>query len=474
MNIKDYTILIIACTIFCLTVFVSACKEDENILRAEANEQFAGGDLTVFDRSSNAFGLPAPNLDSEGEIKFVVGNSFFKQNWVTAPASTTGRDGLGPMLNALSCSGCHTFDGRGKPPAYSGEPLLGLLLRLSIPGQNIHGGAIPEPTYGNQFQGRSIQGVAPEGEVIITYQEIAGLFADGEAYSLRKPTYQFQNLNYGTMGADVLFSPRIAQQLVGLGLLEAVKEADILALADEHDRNQDGISGKPNYVWDVEKNQTVVGRFGWKANEPSIKQQTAGAFNGDIGITSRLFPSDHCTSAQMDCKNAINGNDAPENFELADYTLERVTFYMATLGVPTRRDWDKAEVLKGKQLFFQVGCQSCHIQKFTTGNHTSIPQLSAQSIFPYSDLLLHDLGEGLADGRPDFLASGNEWRTAPLWGIGLIQTVNGHTFLLHDGRARNVQEAILWHGGEAEKSKENFRKMRKTDREALIKFVESL
>jgi CxxC motif-containing protein (DUF1111 family) len=436
----------------------------------EPGEEFSGGETTVFDTTPQAFSLSARNLSFERRTTFLTGNSFFNNNWVTAPASTEALDGLGPVFNTRSCSACHLRDGRGTAQLESGQASPSLLFRLSLPGEDAHGDVIPEPNYGGQFNPQAILGISPEGDAVILYEEIEGSYEDGEIYTLRKPVYRFENLNYGPMHSETLVSPRVAPFVFGLGLLEAIPEETLLSLADPEDRDGDGISGRPNYVWDVTQSQKVMGRFGWKANQPSLLQQTAGAFLGDIGITSSLFPEQNCTEAEADCRAAPNGGEP----ELEDRILDRVVFYMRTLAVPARRDWDNPQVLEGKRTFQQIGCAKCHISSFQTGSWEEFPELSNQTIRPYTDLLLHDMGEDLADGRPDFEADGREWRTSPLWGIGLVETVNGHTQFLHDGRARNLQEAVLWHGGEAENSREQFRRLTKEEREKVILFLNSL
>ncbi len=446
------------------------CKPTSQLADYEAGEELSAGICTVKDSSLRAFDRPVPILSEKNFDHFQVGNSFFRSAWVTAPASASARDGLGPVFNAISCTGCHIRDGRGAPPQKYGEPLTSMLIRLSISGKTLEGAPLPEPTYGGQLQNRAIHGIKAEGDVKIKYEEIKGLFADGEAYSLQKPIYEFTDLKYGKMHADTKISPRTAPFMIGLGLLEAIPEQVILANADENDQNNDGISGRPNYVWDYEKNQKTIGRFGWKANQPNLKQQVAGAFNGDMGLTTSLFSSDHCTDSQADCKKQINGG----NPEISDEILSATASYSASLAVPLRRNAQDREVLRGKQLFTDAKCGSCHTPKFMTQAIKTYPEYQGITIRPYTDLLLHDLGEGLADNREDFEAAGKEWRTAPLWGIGLIPKINGHTNFLHDGRARNLSEAILWHGGEAESSKNTFLKMPKDDRKALVKFLESL
>ncbi|MEH0153268.1 di-heme oxidoredictase family protein [Limibacter armeniacum] len=450
-----------------------ACEDKDTTVATswyEEGEEFPGGATSHYDISVNAFSNPAPNLEGDGDLIFVTGNSFFNRNWVKAPSSTEDLDGLGPFFNSRSCAGCHFKDGRGKAPDQFGDPLSSMLVRLSVPGSGSHGEPVGEPTYGGQLANNGILevGESGEGELLIAYEEITGEYADGEKYTIRKPTYTF-NLNLGEFESGVMYSPRVANQMIGLGLLEAVETNTILSFADEFDTNKDGISGRPNMVWDMIAQKEVIGRFGWKANMPNLKQQVAGAFLGDIGITSSLFPDESCTDLEQACNETISGGKP----ELKESILDKVTFYSSTLAVPVRSQAKDEEVLKGKALFKQLQCSGCHIPSMTTGAHT-ISALAYQTIFPYTDLLLHDMGDDLADNRPDFQATGNEWRTPPLWGIGLIETVNGHTQLLHDGRARNVEEAILWHGGEASKSKESFIQLSAEERTALITFVNSL
>ena len=446
---------------------IVACGGGDNIDLSTVYDVRLGGDTTAFSRSGNAFELSARNLDNELRRVFEVGDSFFTQNWVTAPASTEARDGLGPTHNAVSCSSCHSHDGRGKPPDGPDDSERGLLLRLSIPGPD---GPIDEPSYGGQLQDRAVLGVPIEGRVVISYQELPGKYPDGTEYSLRHPTYSIGELAFGPVHSQVQVSPRIAPATIGMGLLEAIPEANILAQADPDDANGDGISGRPNYVWDIKKGELALGRFGWKANQPTVEQQSAGAFLGDIGITSSLFPNENCPSSQEECQQARNGG-APE---IPDSRLDKVTIYVQTLAVPAMRDPENEVVQQGARLFVQSQCSLCHTTKHETGDTHPLTPLRDQVIFPYTDLLLHDMGPGLADHRPDGQASGTEWRTPPLWGIGLVETVNDHTMFLHDGRARSLEEAILWHGGEAEGSRQRFMGLTAEKREALLRFLESL
>jgi CxxC motif-containing protein (DUF1111 family) len=429
-----------------------------------------GGQTSIFDRTSNAFSQPAPGLDRDRELQFFVGNSFFNQNWVAAPASTQARDGLGPFFNARSCAGCHLRDGRGRPPEDDAELGTGLLLRLGIPGLGPDGGNAAHLAYGGQLQDQAVSGVPAEGRIVVEYVEIPGTLPDGTPYSLRKPTYRIAELGYGELGPDVLVSPRVAPQVIGMGLLEAVPEEEILSRADPLDEDGDGISGRPNRVWDVALAATVVGRFGWKANQPTVRQQVAGAFAGDMGISTSLFAVPECTASQELCLSAPNGGSP----EILDEDLEKVVLYASSLAVPAFRDPENSDVRRGMRLFDEIGCVGCHTPMLSTGSHPTIPALSGQTIHPYTDLLLHDMGSELADERPDFEATGREWRTPPLWGIGLIPTVNRHAYYLHDGRARGLTEAILWHGGEGQASRDRFAALSVEARAALVRFLESL
>lgn len=441
-----------------------------------------GGATTVHADGRNAFSFPAANLPDSERTRFVVGNSFFKRNWVEAPASTTARDGLGPHFLARSCAGCHMFDGRGEPPPWtrglSQQEPLSLLLRLSVPGQDAHGGPRPHPVYGDQLNTQSVQGVLPEGRVRMRWEAVRGRFADGTAYTLHKPVYQIDRLGYGPLSPDTMVSPRIAPQVIGVGLLEAIPESEIVANARQQAQRPDAIKGTPNRVWDAFAQREMVGRFGWKANVATVAHQTAGAFHGDLGITSRVFPAQTCTPAQTDCLRAPHGDGPRDTHEIDDRTLEDVVFYQAVLAPPARRRANDPTVLEGQRLFHQAQCAACHRPSYRTGEgpfpRLTSRALEGQTIWPYTDLLLHDMGEALADGRPDFLANGRQWKTPPLWGIGLLRDVNGHTRLLHDGRANGVLEAVLWHGGEAQASKQQVLRWTAQERAALVAFVESL
>ena len=427
-----------------------------------------GGDTTRDAVGQNAFSFAAPTLTNEERREFEIGDSFFTQNWVIAPASTDARDGLGPLFNAQACASCHLRDGRGTP-ASTTEGAPGLLIRLSVPGENQVGGPLGHPTYGEQLQDRAVLGVPAEGELVISYAEQPATYGDGAPYSLRMPTYEIVAPAYGELPDDLMISPRLAPQVIGMGLLEAIPEPDIVAAADPDDADGDGISGRPNWVWNPATEEIELGRFGWKANAPTVEAQSVAAFNGDIGITSSPLPDQPCTDAQTACSEAPHGGDP----EVTDDRMASITFYTRTLAVPAMRDVDDPAVRRGADTFAEIGCSSCHTPTHTTGT-VDVAALADQTIHPYTDLLLHDMGPDLADDRPDFEASGQEWRTPPLWGLGLIGEVNGERFLLHDGRARTIEEAILWHGGEASASREAFRVANAATRADLLSFLEAL
>jgi CxxC motif-containing protein (DUF1111 family) len=438
-------------------------------LRPEPGEHLPGGDTTnrlLF--GSKAFTEAASNVTPEHERLFFSGNSFFSSAWVQAPSSTTARDGLGPLFNARSCGACHFEDGRGRPPLTDDEEFSSMLLRIGTGSLMEDGEPEADPIYGGQLQPYAIPGVTAEGTPRHTCSGHPGKFADGEEYELMAPTYWIEEQAYGPM-EGLAISPRVAPQMIGLGLLEAIPEERLLELADPDDLDGDGISGRTNLVPDAASGELVVGRFGWKAEQPSVRQQAAGAFLGDIGITTSLFPTADCTDAEVDCVEAESGGEP----EASDSVLDAVTAYSRLLAPPERARYADQEVLRGKALFSEIGCDACHTPRHVTGE-SDLEELAQQTIWPYTDLLLHDMGEPLTDGRPSFAAEGTEWRTPPLWGIGRIPEVNGHNRLLHDGRARGVVEAILHHGGEGAAARDGFLSLSKDERIELVAFVESL
>lgn len=454
------------CLLATASLAIVGCGSSPSAPQTAADPRLAllGGDTTIFDESEEAFSYPARNLSADHRSLFQLGDGVFNRNWVAAPATPQGADGLGPTFNGRSCSSCHANNGRGAPPQTTDDLFLGLLLRLSVPGTADNGGPKPEPTYGDQLQPFGILGVPGEGMPSVSYNEQPGTYADGTAYSLRQPTYMIDMLAWGPLAPDTMIAPRIAPQTVGLGLLEAVSENTILEFAAKN-------GGHPNHVWDAEQRVIRLGRFGLKANQPSVQQQVFGAALNDIGITNPVFATENCPGAQPVCASAPPSLTQPE---LEPLKSEALVVHGLGHGVPARRNLDDARAQRGDALFNEIGCARCHVPEMTTGTLAGWPEMSMQTIRPFTDLLLHDMGPELADGRPDFEATGSEWRTPPLWGVGLVSSINGHLFLLHDGRARGFEEAILWHGGQANQEREAFRTRTKADRDALVAFLSSL
>jgi CxxC motif-containing protein (DUF1111 family) len=434
---------------------VLACGEDPAPSADDpSSDAYSGGATTVFNATSTAYEQPAPNLSAASFMRHVDGDAVFEQVFVTAPADRFA--GLGPAFNESSCAGCHVHNGRGRNSG---------LVRVSLAGMDSTGGPLAVPGLGKQVQDRAVFGRQPEALVSVHYEETAGAFDDGTPYSLRRPIVELTPTS-GSLPSGVQYSRRVAPPVFGLGLLEAVPEETLALLASAPDGP--GISGRMNLVWDDLRATRVLGRFGWKANEPTLRQQSAHAYQQDIGVTSPDAPTES-TRGQMEFDDGLD--DDPE---IDGETLSLATFYVQTLGVPARRNLSDPRVREGARLFTEVGCSGCHVDELVTGAYPDVPELSQQIIHPYTDLLLHDMGEGLSDDRPDFSAAGSEWRTPPLWGIGLLEAVNGHLELLHDGRARGFLEAILWHGGEAAESTERVLAMTEEERNALIVFLRSL
>jgi len=457
--------------------------------KPEQGEIYQGGATTHLKTADrNTFTHPAANMPFKQQLDFKLGNGIFRKLWVAAPSSTTASDGLGPLYNARSCMQCHTRGGRGHTPIanWPEDNAVSMFLRLSIPAQNEQQesllkagklGVIPEPNYGSQLQDFAVTGLQAEGKMQVNYTEKKITLADGKEISLRKPSYKVTDLGYGPLHPDTMISPRIAPAMIGLGLLENIPEAQILALADPQDRNGDGISGKANKVWNSELQKSMLGRFGWKAGHPTLNQQNNSAFNGDIGISTPYATNawGDCTEQQTDCRSLPNGNSHHlEGLEASSEMNEVLLFYTRHIAVPARRNANSPDILAGKEVFYDSGCVDCHSASFITTETPELPLLSQQRIWPYSDMLLHDMGADLADNRPEYAANGREWRTAPLWGIGLTEKVSGKSHYLHDGRARTLLEAILWHGGEASVSRDKVIQMPTEDRRHLIQFLESL
>ena len=448
-----------------------------------------GGDTTVALGPSPSFVVPAANLDASEKPRYYAGKALATQPWVRAPTQTDARDGLGPLYHARSCLACHVKGGRGQAANERGE-LLATLVRLSRPGRGPQGEPVPDPVYGAQLQPQSTSlshqlrghagadaygedGAPPEASVRVSWATRSFAYPDGSTVELRSPTLALDDFGYGAMQADTRATLRHTPSLAGVGLLELIEQTAIDALSDPDDRDGDGISGRVNQVWDPEAKAVRPGRFGLKANQPSVRVQVAGALSGDMGLTTPVFPEQPCTAKQPRCLAAPHGDDE-DGFEVGESLLSSMVFFTMSIGVPARRMPENPMVLRGQALFGDVGCADCHTPHFKTGSDPAFPHLSAQDIWPYSDLLVHDMGKDLADGREDFEASGREWRTAPLWGAGLARAMHERVGFLHDGRARTIEEAIVWHDGEARASRDRFAALKPEDRRALVAFVRSL
>lgn len=424
-----------------------------------------GGDTTVVASDEEAFALSAANMPLALRRQFEFGNQLFDQAW-QPPGTADSAQGLGPLFNTNACGACHINNGRGFAPSGADEAPESMLVRISV--SDAEGRWAPLATYGDQIQDRALTGYEAEARVRLDWETLVGEYGDGEPYELRRPRLKLTELAYGAMPADAAVSVRVASPIIGLGLLEMIPEETLFALADPNDDNGDGISGRVNRVFSPRDSAgEAVGRFGWKANSPNLTSQNAAAAFGDIGLTSPIFPAEHCPPGpNTDCGNGTE--------ELSADELRAINVYTRRLGVPMQRRSDDPQVRSGFKVFTDLGCHGCHQPTLVTGQDPRAPDLSSQTIHPFTDLLLHDMGEGLADNRPDFLATGREWRTAPLWGIGLTETVGGRAAYLHDGRARTLEEAILWHGGEAKASMEAFRSSTAQTRDDLISFLRSL
>lgn len=429
--------------------------------------------LSVSADTNEPYTTPIPGLSQKELAFFERGKKALGAKWVVFP-SLNGDWGLGPTFIADACTGCHLRGGRGVVNPASDALLIHQLIRLSVPGTTATGAPQPHPDYAGQLQvmgaqfGVETNVVPAEGKAFIDWRDVPFEFPDGLTIVLREPVLRIEQLNFGPLGDSTMTSLRNTQALVGLGFLEAVPDEALQTLAES--QKGMGLNGRLNVVWDDIENAKAYGRFGWKANEPTIPQQIAGAFRGDLGVTSPVYGTENCPDVQKMCKQMPPGNSP----ELIQSDWDAITFFIRASAVPERRQPDDAAVLRGERLFDEIGCAACHVPTLTTGDYPPVPSLSNIEIHAYTDLLLHDMGEKLADGRPDFEAGPRDWRTPPLWGIGLSQGVNGSTHLLHDGRARSVLEAIVWHGGEAQASASKFAQLPRSGREDVVRFVDSL
>jgi len=440
------------------------CNKAEVFSDSGYDERLSGGAATIFDATSHALGNAVNGLSARDARVHDLGDQTFSQTFVAPPSPIF--TGLGPIFNNISCVNCHRHDGEGLPTA--GSSNSGLLVRLSLPGMDENGGPLAVPGFGLQLQDQAVAGAKPEANIIISYVDSTVTYPDGTIVKLSKPSYNIQN-PYTALPTNCMFSPRLAPPLVGMGFLENIPESTILSFVDNGDKNGDGITGKANYVYNEYTKKTELGRFGLKANTSTLSLQVATAYQQDMGVTSYVQTAESAYGQPQ--MSAVNGDVQPE---LVDSLLNYVVFYVKTLAVPARRNVTDADVKAGATLFNQINCSGCHRPTMQSGIDLTLSQINNQRIHPYTDLLVHDMGPALADNRPDFLANGNEWRTAPLWGIGLLDLANGTPYFLHDGRARSFEEAILWHGGEAQKSKTLFMQLTSSERNQILKFLQSL
>lgn len=479
----------------------------QQLVTFDPQEIKQGGDTGISIISSESYSMPSSNLTASRKGDFFVGNAFFKQPWVVAPASTDSRDGLGALFNVAACQSCHVKDGRGHAPMTANDDADSLLIRLAMPAttdeqrQQLQHSLIEKvvhPNYGGQLQDRGIQGVPAEARIKIQWTDKPVTFADGHVETLRAPTFHLTNPGYGAFDETMMVSPRIALPMIGLGLLDQIPDADIKKQAvinrkaahKKSDNSGNLIRGKFNVAMDPQTGKVGLGRFGWKAGQTKLLTQNQSAFNEDMGLTSSIRPHESCMPTQTACLKATTGADEQGNgnpaVEVSDDVAKFVEFYTRNLAVPHRRNADDKQVLAGKQRFYDMGCQSCHTPRYqlpkTKDNHL---EQHGQIIYPYTDLLLHDMGDDLADrtiagklppkdAQVEFLANSYEWRTPALWGIGLAQTVDPQATFLHDGRARTLMEAVLWHGGEAARQRDQVLKLDKQGRAELNAFLKSL
>ncbi|MCL1122910.1 di-heme oxidoredictase family protein [Shewanella surugensis] len=497
------------------------------------NVILSGGETSATDtnESGHGFSTPAANLTQEDFDLHLEGDANFEMKFTTAPNENNPElDGLGPVFNNADCNSCHQRDGRNSTPIVpegSDRVLLGteagIFLRISTArdidcelgtAENEYCAPIPVHDFGTQLFHRGVLEARPDwqdnqfigqADVYLSYEYQTITYSDGMSVELKRPLFAVEN-PYDSPGEsldssnvtsellqeDVLMGWRNSMPVFGLGLLEAIPESHILAHVDVDDSNSDGISGRANYVFDAVKaqagndNPVSLGRFGWKANTPSVRVQSLGALRGDMGVTNPLFPDESVAGTALHDSYLTRtgfvdiGSDENGEPEANETFSDAVVFYAETLAVPARRNVDDIDVREGARLFDELNCTGCHTPSFVTqasgelGGKAMSSALKGQTIYPFSDMLLHDMGEGLADGRPDFLADGNEWRTRPLWGIGLTQTVNPQAGFLHDGRAATLEEAVLWHGGEASSSQQAFMALSGVERDQVIDFLMSL
>jgi CxxC motif-containing protein (DUF1111 family) len=457
-------------------------------------EHSPAGGMTGKGLSDRSFVQVGRNVDRKEELLFWTGFSLFRDPWVIAPSSTKDRDGLGPLFNTRSCISCHSSGGKGPSPVQGVSKPSALVIRFG----SAENGVFSDPVYGDQLQPRAVaithSSIQPnllgEAKLQLNYQEIYGEYADGTTYILRQPSYQLTDLAYGDLDKRTALSPRFSPVIYGVGLLDAISVQDLLSQEDINDTDEDGISAKYNRVPVVPSHHNTadfhglvendavtgpkgVGRFGHKAKHPSLHQQVAAAFRDDIGITNTSFVPESCSTGQTNCQAAaiIVGD---QSVEIPNKLLDLVTQFNQLMAVPPARNLGSFKAQQGRKLFYQLGCESCHTASYTTDATYPHDSLANQIIWPYTDLALHDMGPGLADNVSEYDANGREWRTPPLWGIGARKNIRSENLYLHDGRAESVAAAILWHGGEAQRSQQNFIQLDQQQRNALLAFLDAI
>ena len=453
---------------------LGACGDDDTLFDAPVYDTAhvqAGGSTTVNHYPGLPYDAPARDLKTPALATFAAGQAVFEQVWQVAPETPaaigtahSSRLGLGPLYNADSCAACHPRNGRGSVAG------IGLLLRLSRPLTADGTRFAPDPVYGEQLQHRAVPGLAIEASMRRTWRQREEQLADGSTVTLREPFYQVESWNWGDPDRETSWSARLAPALIGLGLLEAIPDAAILAEASSQSERKDKISGQPSWVLELRSGQLRLGRFGWKAQHPTVEQQVANALQQDIGLSTIIYPASVCTPAQTACHRGVQQSGA-EQIEVPRKVLDELVYYARHIAVPAPRNVNDIMFQRGRLQFHRAGCAACHRPSWTT---EAPPGGVSQKIWPFTDLLLHDLGSGLAAPNGEGDVAGVQWRTAPLWGIGLALAANPETGFLHDGRARTLLEAVLWHGGEAQAASDAVRQMSAEERDSLLTFLRSL
>lgn len=469
-------------TLLCCFPFLFSCEDDDQIdmddVSVPTGYALSAGTSTIFTNSTFAFDSEASWVSGTYSTRFHRGDKLYDD---VRTSSNSYGGGLGPVYAGYSCGSCHRNAGRTRPTLWSegGSGSTGFSSMLVyITRKN---GSFFQ-NYGRVLHDQAIYGVKPEGKLKVEYTKETFTFPDGEEYELCKPNYTITEWYADSIKPEDLFcTVRIPLRHVGMGQMMALDPTEIEALAKKSNYPEYGISGRCNYI--TEKGVKSLGLSGNKAQHADLTVELG--FSSDMGVTNSRYPEEICEGQiQMD-QGSMMGLSY-EQLEVSTEDMEDVDLYMQSLGVPARRKVNDETVQRGEQMFYQAKCHLCHVTTLHTKprgstllNGTHLPWVGGQTIHPYSDFLLHDMGSeimgvGLNDNYVSGLARGNEWRTTPLWGIGLQEKVNGHTYFLHDGRARNFVEAIMWHGGEGEASKNLFKNMSKADRDALVEFLKSL